>query len=355
MATRRPSPASKTHTEPGAKPRRRGRRPTRRTLIIAGSVLVALVATPVVVNEITPRPYVGVFRALIGQVDNAVQLGPYADDVAGVTVSDLIDVPVNGAPDAGITFYTDGNSTDSPKPVILLVHGGGWVVGSASQIGQYAELLAAQGFIVANLTYSLAPEQAHPTQLQQSAAALDYLHEHAAEHGGNSSQLFVAGNSAGAQLAGQLAAVVTNPDLAHTTGVHPATTKDDLKGVILYSGPYDFDTMEQTQFPGFRAYAWSYTGQKDWQDYDRLDELSITRGATRNFPPTYVTAGDADPLEPQTYELDAVLRAKGVDVTSRYWTGSGLELPHDYIYDLRTNAARTAFTDTVDFVNTHIG
>jgi acetyl esterase len=354
MTTRRPTPAIESHTEPGAKPRRRGRRPSRRTLLITGSVLIALVATPVIVNEITPRPYVSVFRALIGQVDSAVQLGPYEDDVASVTVSDLIDVPVDGAPDAGITFYTDGNSIDAPKPVILLVHGGGWVVGSASQIGEYAKLLASQGFVVANLTYSLAPEQTHPTQLQQSAAALDYLHEHAAERGGNGSQLFVAGNSAGAQLAGQLAAVVTNSDLARTTGVQPATTRDDLKGVILYSGPYDFDTVEQTGFPGFRAYAWSYTGKKDWQEYDRLDELSVTRGASENFPPTYMTAGDADPLEPQTYELDAVLRARGVDVTSRYWTGSGLNLPHDYIYDLRTDAARTAFTDTVDFVMRHV-
>lgn len=332
---------------------RRRRRPSRRIVGVVGIVIAALVAATVIVNEITPRPYVAAFRALIGQVDSSIKLGPYADDVAGVTATDVIDVPVEGAPDAGLTIYTDDTGTDAPKPVILLAHGGGWVVGSASQIGEYAELLASQGFVVANLTYSLAPEQTHPTQLRQSAAALDYLHEHAAEHGGDAARLFVAGNSAGAQLAGQLAAVVTNADLARETGIHTTVTGDELKGVVLYSGPYDFDTVERTGFPGFRAYVWSYTGQKNWEDYPRLDELSITKNATANYPATYMTAGDADPLEPQTYELDAVLREKGVDVTSRYWTGSGLNLPHDYIYDLTTEAGRIALTDTVEFVKSH--
>lgn len=345
--------ARRSTESPAPGPQTRRRRPARRTVAVGGAVLAALVATPLIVNEVTPRPYVAIFRALIDQVDSAVQLSSYADDVSNVKASDFIDVPVDGAPDAGLTIYTDDTGTDTLKPVILLAHGGGWVVGSASQISEYAELLASQGFVVANLTYSLAPEQTHPTQLKQSAAALDYLHEHAAEHGGDAAQLFVAGNSAGAQLAGQLAAVVTNADLARETDIHTTVTGNELKGVVLYSGPYDFDTVERAGFPGFRAYAWSYTGQKNWQDYPRLDELSITKNATANYPATYMTAGDADPLEPQTYELDAVLREKGVDVTSRYWTGSGLDLPHDYIYDLTTQAARTALTDTVEFVNSH--
>ncbi len=40
-------------------------------------------------------------------------------------------------------------------------------------------------------------------------------------------------------------------------------------------------------------------------------------------------------------------------MTSRYWTGSGLALPHDYIYDLTTEAGRTALQDTVGFIRSH--
>jgi acetyl esterase len=339
----------KDHSTTSPELAHRKRRFSRRGKIITGAVVAGLIAAPIVVNEITPRPYVGIFRALLNQVESSVELGPYAAELDDVKASDPIAVPVSGAPDAGLTVYSSGGGGES-KPVILLVHGGGWVVGKASQIGEYAKVLATKGFVVANLSYSLAPEHPYPTAIQQSAAALDYLQANAAQFGGDGTKLFLAGNSAGAQIAGQLAAVVTNPALEQQVDIDVAASGDDVRGVVLYSGPYDFDTVESAGFPGFRAYGWSYTGQKNWQEYARLDELSITQGATADYPSTYMTAGDADPLEPQTYELDAVLRAQGVDVTSRYWTSTGLDLPHDYIYDLTTEAGRTALDDTVQFV-----
>lgn len=340
-------------SQPEAAPKRRRRRPSRRGVVIAASIVAVLVATPVVVNELTPRPYVGIFRALIGTIDDAVTLGPLEDRTDGVVTSDPIAIPVEGAPDAGLTIHTSDVGTESGKPVILLIHGGGWVVGSASQIGSYADLLASAGFVVANLSYSLAPEEEYPTPILQSAAALDYLHEHAGEYGGDGSKLFVGGNSAGAQISSQLGAVVADPGFARQVGVDIALPAEDLRGVILYSGPYDFDTVGRDDFPGFRTYAWSYLGQKDYENDPRLDELSTTRTATADYPATYLTSGDADPLEPQSYQLDAVLRSLGVEVTSRYWTGSGLDLPHDYVYELDTEAARTAFDDTVAFVERH--
>jgi acetyl esterase/lipase len=111
--------------------------------------------------------------------------------------------------------------------------------------------------------------------------------------------------------------------------------------------------VARTNFPAFDTFAWSYLGRKDWQSDPRIDQLSAALTATADYPPTYLTTGDADPLEPQSYELDAVLRAKGVDVTSRYWTGTGSKLPHDYVFDLSKTAAQTAFDDTIAFIEQH--
>lgn len=336
-----------------ADPTRRTRRFGTRARIAAFVIVVALVATPFVVNELTPRPLASILRALNGSVENAVVLGPYADRVEGVESGEVIEIPVDAAPDAQLTIFQPGESSDTPRPVVLLVHGGGWILGTATQVEDYARLLASEGFVVANLEYSLAPEHEYPTPIRQTAAALEYLHDHAVDVGGDPSQLFVAGNSAGAQIVSQIGAMVTDAELERTVGVDIDVPADALRGVILFSGPYDFDTMEATGFPGFRSFAWSYLGQKDYENFARLDELSTARSATRDYPATYLTTGDADPLEPQTYELDAVLRGLGVNVTSRYWTGSGLDLPHDYIYDLQTDAAQTAFDDTVDFIRAH--
>lgn len=321
--------------------------------MISVAVLATVIVAPLVVNAITPRPLALFLRATVAQIDDSVTLGPYADRIGDVTASDVIQVPVDGLPDARLTLFSSEEAAVSPRPIILLIHGGGWILGDAAQIDSYAKLLAAEGYLVANLDYSLAPEYEYPSAALQSVAALEFLHENGAEYGGDPTRLFVGGNSAGAQLAAQVGAVVTSPALRHDMEISVSVPAEDLRGVVLYSGPYNFDTVERAGFPGFSTFAWSYLGRKDWQSDPRLDQLSVTHTATEKFPPTYMTSGDADPLEQQTYELDAVLRARGVDVTSRYWTGSGSELPHDYIYDLSTAEAQVAFDDTVAFIEKH--
>lgn len=332
---------------------RRRRRPGRRTAVVAGC-LAALVAVPLVVHELTPRPYVYVFNRLIGTIDSAVELGPLAGRIAGVEETDVVAVPVPGAPDAGLTIFTPpGRAPAVGRPVVLLVHGGGWVTGRADQLAPFSRLLASEGYTVASLDYSLAPGETYPTPLRQASAALDHLVANAAAYGVDPQRVFLAGNSAGAQISSQLAAMISEPAFARRVGVDVRLPAASLKGVVLWSGPYDFDTADRAGFGGFRSYVWAYTGRKDFEDHPRIDELSTVRTATDAYPPTYLTAGDADPLEPQTYELDAVLRAKGVDVTSRYWTGTDAGLEHDYQFDLQTEQARTAYDDVVAFLAAH--
>lgn len=322
-------------------------------LKILVAFVVAIFLIVFVINQLTPVPFVFLFRQFLAGVDTEVRIGPYADQITQVIESETISVTVNGAPAAGLTIYTPQNQSAAPKPLVLFIHGGGWVVGTARSVSPFAKLLASEGYVVANLEYSLAPEYRYPTPILQSAAAIDYLLAHASEFGADAARFFIAGNSAGAQLASQLAAMMTNPAFANQVGIPIQMPAENLRGVILYSGPYDFDTAERTNFPGWRMYVWSYTGQRNYEQYSRLDELSTVRNATADYPPTYLTTGDADPLEPQTYELDAILRALGVKVTSRYWTGSGLNLPHDYVYELDSSAAQTAFADVLQFLSEH--
>ncbi|WP_052429387.1 alpha/beta hydrolase [Paenibacillus borealis] len=315
------------------------------------SIIAFLIIAIIVVNQLTPRPFVAIFRALISTQENAVNAGPYAEQIKDVEVSDLISIPVEGLPDAQITLYTSGAESDTPKPLILFIHGGGWTAGNAKQVGSFSKLLASEGYVVASLDYSLAPEYRYPAPIQQAAAAIHYLQTHAEEYNADPAKLFIGGNSAGAQISSQLGAMITNPALEQQVGVNLDIPAANVKGLLLLNGVYDFDTVARDKFPGFRKYAWSYTGQKDYENYSRLDELSTVKNITSEYPPSYITAGDADPLEPQTYEMDAILRAHGVDVTSVYWTGSGNKLPHDYIYQLDKEPAQTAYEEVVKFLN----
>lgn len=318
---------------------------------IVASFVVALLLIAFIVNQLTPVPFVFLFRQLSARVETQVKIGPYADQITDVAESEIIQIPVEGAPDAGLTIYTPQGQSGTSRPLVLFIHGGGWVIGTAKMVSPFAKLLASKGYVVANLDYSLAPEYIYPTPILQASAAIDYLMAHANEYGADPTRVFIGGDSAGAQLSSQLGAMITSPAFENEVGIAIHMPAENLRGIILYCGPYDFDTADRVNFPGWGAYVWSYTGQKNYEQYPRIDELSTVRNVTADYPPTYMTVGDADPFESQTYELDAILRALGVDVTSRYWTGSGSNLPHDYIFELDTHGAQIAFEDVLQFLS----
>lgn len=323
---------------------------TKLTLLIVAFIIIAAIT----VDQITPRPFIAIFRALIGSTNNAIQLGPYEVELTKVEDRGTVSIPVDGLPPAKLTFYTQKGNNSSDKPLILYIHGGGWVTGTASAVADYAKLLASHGYVVANLEYSLAPEYKYPAAIHQSMAALNYLETHAKDYGADSTKLFIAGNSAGAQMSAQLGAIVTNEQLAQKMGVRSVFLSENLKGLILFNGVFDFGTVGRDRFPGFDKYAWSLTGKKDYKSYSRIDELSTVRNITSKYPPVFLTAGDADPIEPQTYQFDAVLRAEGIDVTSLYWTGSGKGLHHDYMYQLDKQEARVVYEEVLHFIDERI-
>jgi acetyl esterase len=261
-------------------------------------------------------------------------------------------IPVPGLPDAGLMIFSP-KGNHARLPLLLWIHGGGWIGGTAAQAAPHTQVLAAQGFIVASLDYSLAPEQCYPTPVVQCMAALDWLKENAQRFGADPARLVVGGESAGAQIASQVAALMTNPDYASRTGIACALPASWLRAVILYNGIFNVSTFPQCRFPLTNLFLSSYFGRSDYLAAERIDEMSSARHASADFPPTYITAGDADPLESESYQLDAVLRALGVTVRSRYWTGSGLHLPHGFMSSLDSDAACTVLGDTVQFIEQH--
>jgi acetyl esterase len=261
-------------------------------------------------------------------------------------------IPVPGAPDAALLIFSPkGNIAN--LPLLLWIHGGGWIGGTAAQAAPHTQVLAAQGFIVASVDYSLAPEQCYPTPVLQSMAALDWLKDNAHRYGADPTRLVVGGESAGAQIASQVAALMTNPGYALRTRIRSAVPASWLRAVILYNGIFDATTFPRCGFPLTELFLRSYFGRSDYQAAERIGEISSARHASADFPPTYITAGDADPLESESYQMEAVLRALGVTVRSRYWTGSGLRLPHGFMSSLDSDAACAVLVDTVEFIQQH--
>lgn len=124
--------------------------------------------------------------------------------------------------DLALDFYRTAFA--GKRPCVIVVHGGSWKSGDSKQLPELNTVLADAGYHVASINYRLAPQYKSPMPVQDVAAAMNYLRQHASELNIDTDNFVLLGRSAGAQIA-LLAAYTLNE-----TG---------LKGVIDFYGPAD--------------------------------------------------------------------------------------------------------------------
>jgi acetyl esterase/lipase len=119
-------------------------------------------------------------------------------------------------------------------PVLVLVHGGAWVMGDNRRCGLYpsiGDFLAKRGIAVVMPNYRLSPRVKHPEHVKDVARAIAWTKTHLGELGGRTDKLFLAGHSAGGHL---VALVTTDPTYLRAEKLSDA----DIAGVVGISGVY---------------------------------------------------------------------------------------------------------------------
>ena len=91
------------------------------------------------------------------------------------------------------------------RPSVLVIHGGGWRIGSKRQLGRYASSLAERGFNAFAINYRLAPKHKHPAQIEDCRDAVRWIRQNSDKYGGDPDRIGALGYSAGAHLACLLA------------------------------------------------------------------------------------------------------------------------------------------------------
>ncbi len=150
-------------------------------------------------------------------------------------------MPRNPAPVAFETLqYADGLALDfyraggtaaggSPRPCVVVIHGGSWVSGNRLDDGTTRWLndwLAGLGYMVASIDYRLSPQFKWPAQRDDVLAAIRFLRDHAAAMGIDGDRLVLLGRSAGGQMATAAAYAEVIPGVC---------------GIVDIYGPTDFD------------------------------------------------------------------------------------------------------------------
>ena len=216
-------------------------------------------------------------------------------------------------------------------PVIVSVHGGGWVYGDKELYQYYTMSLAQRGFAVINFSYRLAPESRYPAQMADVAAVFEWAHSHAASYGMDVNNLFAVGDSAGAHLLGLYCAACTNPAYAdrYSFPFGPAP-----KAISLACGVY---TIERDRDQDMKLMEDLLPGGPTPENLAWVD---VKRWLTPAFPETFLFTCTGDFLQEQADAMQVALREKQVPHIMRFYGDSEHALGHVFHCDMRSEAGR---------------
>ncbi|ALV31659.1 alpha/beta hydrolase [Streptomyces sp. CdTB01] len=238
-------------------------------------------------------------------------------------------------------------------PVILYIHGAGWVFGNAHTHDRLVrELAVGARAAVVFPEYDLSPEARYPVAIEQNYAVAQWIVREGADHGLDAARLAVAGDSVG----GNMSAALTL--MAKERGDVPL-----VQQVLFYPvTDASFDTASYHQF------ATGYFLRRDgmqwfWDQYttDAAERAQITASPLRasteqltGLPPALVITGEADVLRDEGEAYANKLRTAGVPVTAVRYQG----IIHDFVMlnALReTHAAEAAINQAVATLRTALG
>ncbi len=249
-------------------------------------------------------------------------------------------------------FHKDSVKSKNKLPVIVWTHGGGLISGDKSQLRNYSKILASKGYVVISIDYTIAPQGKYPTPIRQLNKALAFISANPEKFNADTSFFILGGDSGGSMISAATANSITSPKYAEMTKVDPGLNPSQLKGLLLYCGIYEIDNLKtEGAFGSFlRTVMWGYFGKKDISDDDYAKTASVTNFLTSSFPPTFISAGNEDPLLPQSKLLAEKLSALNVPIDTLFFNENHLPaLGHEYQFTL-DKEGKLALDRSLEFI-----
>jgi len=221
-------------------------------------------------------------------------------------------------------YWYDPAPGETGRPVLLHIHGGGMVIGSAKSMQQAPSgMAAALGIPVASVEYRLAPDHPFPAPQQDCYTALTWLAAHAGELGVDAARIGITGESAGGGLAAATALMardlggpalaaqfLTYPMLDHRTGSGDCPYGNPITGEFVW-------TRLHNQF-GWECLRGDYgadDAHKGWFSPALADDLS-------GLPPTWIGTGSLDLFLDEDLDYALRLVKAGVPVELHSYPGA---------------------------------
>lgn len=241
--------------------------------------------------------------------------GKSAAPDASVTTRDMqIDGAAGPIP---ATIYTPAGASGT-LPVIVYYHGGGFVIATNKTYDASARALSKMvGAVVVAVEYRKAPENKFPASHDDAIAAYKWTLANAGKIGGDARKIALAGESAGGNLAVDVAIAARDQHLQaplHVLAVYPVAG-DDLE-TPSYKENADAKPLNKPMMQWFVKHL--TTGPQDLQDA-RID--LIGKADVKGLPPTTIITAQIDPLRSDGQKLADKMKLAGVKVTLRNYEG----------------------------------
>lgn len=241
-------------------------------------------------------------------------------------------------------YYPQGTTADEKLPVIIDIHGGGWMYATKDLNEYYCRALADRGFVVFNLSYRLVPDVTVDEQLQDVAYALKWINENMTSYPCDTENILLTGDSAGGMLSIYSEVLLQSEELREVFDVVDAGI--DIDALVLTS-PVAY--MKDGAISIYTKLLWG-TDYKDKKTYDYMNLDEIIDYA--QLPPTYLITSSGDSLaHDQTLKANELLQSKGVQtVLKDYDKFNGKSLPHVFsILEPFDEIGASTIDDAVEF------
>lgn len=245
-----------------------------------------------------------------------------------------------------LDVYRPASEEGNILPVIVSIHGGGWVYGDKERYQYYCMDLALRGFAVVNFTYRLAPEFQFPASLEDTNLVFAWILEHKKEYGLDTEHIFAVGDSAGAHMLGIYSAICTNTEYASEFSFRvPAGFVP--KAIALNCGVYQI-SMKHMKPDGLTTLLMAdYLPEKG--SPKELELLNVLEHITEQFPPVFFMTAEGDFLKSETGPLSERLMEKNIPFVYRYYKSAERELQHVFHCNIRLPEAKLCNDEECSF------
>jgi acetyl esterase/lipase len=236
---------------------------------------------------------------VVTEATNPPTANPPRTEENGISVYRSIGYTEADTSSQSLDLFLPWKLPPGPLPLVILIHGGGWLSGDKKDFAGLAPEFVSRGFAVATINYRLSSQGTWPAQIVDSKAAVRWLRTNASQYHLDPKRFAVGGHSAGAHLAAFLGATNGVKEFDKGTNLNASS---DVQAVLWFSGIADLVARATT--PGFEIVQKSNSDQSRLLGAPTMDRRSLAIAASpvtwvsRKTAPFFFEAGTEDKVVP---------------------------------------------------------